>query len=64
MPGLDPLALALSGKSFVPSAEAEAFLANQLDAVRAQGVLGRKVLALINAYAAGINGYYRSKGFR
>ncbi|HEU0247308.1 MAG TPA: penicillin acylase family protein [Gaiellaceae bacterium] len=62
VPGLDPLALALSGKSFVPSAEAEAFLANQIDAVRAQGVLGRKVLALVNAYAAGINGYYRSKG--
>ena len=62
VPGLDPLALALSGKSFVPSAEAEAFLANQLDAVRAQGVLGRKVLALINAYAAGVNGYYRSNG--
>ena len=62
VPGLDPLALALSGKSFVPSAEAEAFLANQLDAVRSQGVLGRKVLALINAYAAGVNGYYRSKG--
>ncbi|HSF62357.1 MAG TPA: penicillin acylase family protein [Gaiellaceae bacterium] len=62
VPGLDALALALSGKSFVPSAEAEAFLANQLDAVRAQGVVGRKVLTLINAYAAGINGYYRSKG--
>jgi acyl-homoserine lactone acylase PvdQ len=62
VPGIDPLALALSGKSFVPSAEAEAFLANQLDAVRAQGVLGRKVLALIDAYSAGINGYYRSKG--
>ena len=27
-----------------------------------KGVIGRKVLALINAYAAGINGYYRSKG--
>ncbi len=26
VPGLDPLALALSGKNFVPSAEAEAFL--------------------------------------
>jgi acyl-homoserine lactone acylase PvdQ len=62
VPGLDPLALALSGKSFVPSAEAEAFLANQLDAVRSQGVIGRKVLALINAYAAGINGYYGSQG--
>ena len=62
VPGLDPIALALSGKSFVPSAEAEAFLANQLDAVRSQGVLGRKMLTLINSYAAGVNGYYRSKG--
>jgi acyl-homoserine lactone acylase PvdQ len=62
VPGLDPLALALSGKSFVPSAEAEAFLANQLDAVRSQGTVGPKILALVNAYAAGINGYYRAKG--
>jgi acyl-homoserine lactone acylase PvdQ len=62
VPGLDPLALALSGKSFVPSAEAEAFLSNQLDAVRSQRTIGPKILALVNAYAAGINGYYRAKG--
>jgi acyl-homoserine lactone acylase PvdQ len=62
VPGLDPLALALTGKSFVPSAEAEAFLANQLDAVRSQRTVGPKILALVNAYAAGINGYYRAKG--
>jgi acyl-homoserine lactone acylase PvdQ len=62
VPGLDPLALALSGKNFVPSAEAEAFLANQLDAVRSQRGVGPKILALVNAYAAGINGYYRAKG--
>jgi len=62
VPGLDPLALALSGKSFVPSPEAEAYLANQLDAVRAQGELGRRVLAVIKAYAAGINGYNRANG--
>jgi acyl-homoserine lactone acylase PvdQ len=62
VPGLDPLALALSGRSFVPSAEAEAFLANQLDAVRSQRTVGPKLIALINAYAAGINGYYRAKG--
>jgi acyl-homoserine lactone acylase PvdQ len=62
VPGLDPLALALSGKTFVPSAEAEAFLANQLDAVRAQRGVGPRLLALVNAYAAGINGYYRAKG--
>ena len=62
VPGLDPLALALTGKSFVPSAEAEAFLSNQLDAVRSQRSVGPKILALVNAYAAGINGYYRAKG--
>lgn len=62
VPGLDPLALALSGRSFVPSAEAEAFLANQLDAVRSQRTVGPKILALVNAYAAGINAYYRAKG--
>lgn len=62
VPGLDPLALALSGKSFVPSAEAEAFLANQLDAVRAQGRVGGRMLAIIDGFAAGVNGYYRSKG--
>jgi acyl-homoserine lactone acylase PvdQ len=62
VPGVDPLALALGGKSFVPSAEAEAFLANQLDAVRSQTSVGPKVLRIVNAYAAGINVYYRSRG--
>jgi len=62
VPGLDPLALALSGKSFVPSAEAEAFLANQLDALRSLKIVGPKILVLINACAAGINGYYRTQG--
>ena len=62
VPGLDPIALALSGRSFVPSAEAEAFLANQLDAVRSQRSVGPRILALVNAYAAGINAYYRAKG--
>jgi acyl-homoserine lactone acylase PvdQ len=62
VPGLDPLALALTGKTFVPSPEAEAFLSNQLDALRAQGALGRRALAIINAYAAGINGWYAARG--
>jgi len=61
VPGLDPLALALTGKTFVPSAQAEAFLSNQVDAVRSQRSVGPKILALVNAYAAGINGYYRAK---
>jgi acyl-homoserine lactone acylase PvdQ len=61
VPGLDPLSLALTGRTFVPSADAEAFLSNQVDALRAQGAIGRRVLALVNAYAAGINAWYRAK---
>jgi acyl-homoserine lactone acylase PvdQ len=62
VPGLDPLALALTGKTFVPSSETEAFLANQLDALRAQGAVGRRALAIVNAYAAGVNAWYAAKG--
>jgi acyl-homoserine lactone acylase PvdQ len=62
VPGLDPLALALTGKTFVPSSETEAFLANQLDALRAQGAVGRGALAIVNAYAAGVNAWYAAKG--
>jgi acyl-homoserine lactone acylase PvdQ len=62
VPGLDPLALALSGKTFVPSADAEAFLSNQLDALRSQGTTGRHILAYMNAFAAGVNGYYEATG--
>jgi acyl-homoserine lactone acylase PvdQ len=61
VPGLDPFALALSGRSFVPSAETEAFLANQLDALRSQGEQGRKLSRLIDWYAAGINAWYRAQ---
>jgi acyl-homoserine lactone acylase PvdQ len=62
VPGLDPLGLALSGKSFEPSAEAEAFLANQLDAVRSQGAAGKRLLEVVEGFAAGVNGYYRARG--
>ena len=62
VPGLDPLALALSGRTFVPSAEAEAFLSNQLDALRAQGTTGPRLLAIVNGYAAGVNAWYRARG--
>ena len=61
VPGLDPFALALSGRSFEPSPETEAFLANQLDALRAQGPLGRRLSTLIDWYAAGINAWYRAQ---
>jgi acyl-homoserine lactone acylase PvdQ len=62
VPGLDPIELALSGGSFVPSPDAEAYLSNQLDALRSEGATGRRILAILNAYAAGINRWYASRG--
>ncbi len=61
-PGLDPVGIALSGKTFVPSVETEAFLANQLDAVRATSTLGERLLTTINAYVAGINAWHARNG--
>lgn len=62
VPGLDPLALALSGRTFVPSAQTEAFLARQVTLLNASGPLGKRFVRIVQAYAAGINGYYSSKG--
>jgi acyl-homoserine lactone acylase PvdQ len=62
IPGLDPIALALSGRSFVPSAQTEAYLAKQVTDLRASGAEGRKVAGLIDDFVAGINGYYKQTG--
>jgi len=62
IPGIDPLQLALSGRTFVPSGETEAFLANQMDALRSSGAVGQRMAAIVTAYAAGINGYYAKQG--
>jgi acyl-homoserine lactone acylase PvdQ len=62
VPGVDLLALAFSGKTFVPSDDTEAYLSNQLDALRAQGEDGRRVLAMARAYTTGINRWFALKG--
>jgi acyl-homoserine lactone acylase PvdQ len=56
VPGLDPVSLALSGTTFAPSAQTEAFLARQVAA------LTPAYRALLGAYVAGINAYYRKLG--
>ncbi|MBA2359996.1 MAG: penicillin acylase family protein [Actinobacteria bacterium] len=61
-PGIDPLAIL--GQQFVPSPATEAFLASQTRLLRGRGKKGREVLAGIDAYAAGINAYFRSKNIR
>ena len=61
-PGIDAFSLALSGRTFVPSAEAEAFLARQYPLLQAQGAKGKQVLKLLDAYVAGINAQYAKAG--
>ncbi|MSO58055.1 MAG: hypothetical protein EXQ77_03330 [Thermoleophilia bacterium] len=58
-PGVDAFGLALSGKQFIPTVAAEARLAKQFDLLVAEhGAKGKRLLAVIDAYIAGINGYY------
>ncbi len=61
-PGVDAFALALSGKSFTPSAQTEAFLARQRSLLLKTGKKGRLLVKLIKAYAAGINAYFKKSG--
>ncbi len=66
VPGLDPFALATSGRQFVPTAETETRVAEQLKLVRGAGSKGRQLYADVRSYVAGINASYkkRNQGLR
>jgi Penicillin amidase len=55
VPGLDPFALATSGRQFVPSAAAEERVGQQLELIRSAGAKGRQLYADVQSYVAGIN---------
>lgn len=61
-PGYDAFAVALTGRKFVPSAQTEGALAKQYDLLRKAGPKGLLVIADVDAFLAGINGYYKAKG--
>jgi acyl-homoserine lactone acylase PvdQ len=61
-PGYNAFAVALTGRRFEPSAQTEAFLGSQFALVRALGAPGRRAIADIDAYVAGINAYNKAKG--
>lgn len=61
VPGYDPFSVALSGRTFVPSAQTEAFLAAQ-STLAAKTAKGRQLLKDADAYIAGINAYFRAHG--
>jgi len=55
VPGIDPFSLVFSGRQFVPSAETEAFLAQQVSLVQGAGPEGQQVIEDIDNYLLGIN---------
>jgi acyl-homoserine lactone acylase PvdQ len=65
-PGVDPFALALSGRQFLWTAEADARIGEQLNLLRSAGAKGRQLYSDVSSYVAGINANYkhRNQGFR
>ncbi len=63
IPGIDAFGLVTSGRSFVPSAQAEALVRSQRrKLVRAYGHKGRQILRDLGAYAAGLTAYFKKSG--
>ncbi len=61
VPGYDAFSVALSARTFVPSAATEAFLAQQAQ-LAAKTAAGRQLLKDVDAYLLGINAYFKSAG--
>jgi acyl-homoserine lactone acylase PvdQ len=57
VPGLDAFGIALSGRAFLPSQQAEDFLTAQVQLLRNQGAKGARVIAEIDGFLAGLNAY-------
>ena len=64
VPGLDAFSLALSGRIFIPSRQAEDFLASQYQVLEDAGPKGRKIIADIDAFVAGVNAYIQKSGLQ
>ena len=59
IPGINPTQLALSGSTLLPSAEGEALLAQQVQLLAKSGERGRRMVAAIQAYVAGLNAGFK-----
>jgi acyl-homoserine lactone acylase PvdQ len=60
-PGVNPFALATSGRQFVPTQATEERVAQQLQLVRSAGQKGRQLYADVRSYVAGVNAYYKKR---
>jgi acyl-homoserine lactone acylase PvdQ len=55
VPGIDPFSLVFSGRQFIPSAQTEAFLAQQISLLQGSGPEGLQVVEDIDNYLLGVN---------
>lgn len=63
IPGIDAFSLLLSAQSFVPSAETEQLVTDQVDLlIEVYGDEGREIIADAQAYADGLNAYQEANG--
>lgn len=60
VPGLDAFSVALSGQTFVPSQQAEDFLNAQVQLLQSQGARGKRIIAEVDGFLAGLNAYIAS----
>jgi len=61
-PGIDAFRLIVTGRTFEPSAQADALVNRQVNVLRRAGRKGRQTLADIDAYVRGMNGFYTQSG--
>jgi acyl-homoserine lactone acylase PvdQ len=61
VPGYDAFSVALSARTFVPSAATESFLATQATLAE-KTPAGRQLLKDVDAYVLGINAYFKAQG--
>jgi acyl-homoserine lactone acylase PvdQ len=59
IPGISPIQLALSGATLVPSAKGETLLAQEVQLLAKSGGRGKRMVAVIQAYVAGLNAGFK-----
>ncbi len=65
VPGINAFSLVVSGQSFVPSAETEQLVTDQVNLLaEVYGDEGREIISDAQAYADGLNAYYEAKGIK
>lgn len=57
VPGISPFGLLLTSRSFTPSAQSKEFVNSQISTLTAKGPKGEQVLADLEAWVEGVNGY-------